>query len=81
MLEVPLLTDVLEIDLTKIEPCVAGPKRPQDEVLLRNLKTEFIVSLLPTAEHPAGQKCMFFCTGFRKQMAVCSGVPDCSNGF
>lgn len=38
-------TDVLEIDLSKIEPCVAGPKRPQDEVLLRNLKTEFIECL------------------------------------
>ena len=36
--------DVLEVDLSKIEPCVAGPKRPQDEVLLRNLKKEFIVS-------------------------------------
>ncbi|CDJ36152.1 aconitate hydratase, putative [Eimeria mitis] len=38
-------TDVLEVDLSKIEPCVAGPKRPQDEVLLRNLKKEFIASL------------------------------------
>ncbi|CDI83749.1 aconitate hydratase, putative [Eimeria praecox] len=38
-------TDVLEIDLSKIEPCVAGPKRPQDEVLLRNLKEEFIANL------------------------------------
>ncbi|CDJ48387.1 aconitate hydratase, putative [Eimeria brunetti] len=36
-------TDVLEVDLSKIEPCIAGPKRPQDEVLLRNLKREFIV--------------------------------------
>ncbi|CDJ64604.1 aconitate hydratase, putative [Eimeria necatrix] len=38
-------TDVVEIDLSKIEPCVAGPKRPQDEVLLRNLKAEFTESL------------------------------------
>lgn len=36
--------DILDIDLSKIEPCVAGPKRPQDTVLLRNLKTEFLVS-------------------------------------
>ncbi|OEH77656.1 putative aconitate hydratase [Cyclospora cayetanensis] len=38
-------TDVLEIDLSKIEPCVAGPKRPQDEVFLRNLKAEFTANL------------------------------------
>lgn len=38
-------TDVLEIDLSKIEPCVAGPKRPQDEVLLRSLKADFLTSL------------------------------------
>ncbi|KAL8436192.1 hypothetical protein ACSSS7_001922 [Eimeria intestinalis] len=39
-------TDVLEIDLSKIEPCVAGPKRPQDEILLRNLKREFLATLV-----------------------------------
>ncbi|KAL8273855.1 hypothetical protein Esti_002178 [Eimeria stiedai] len=41
-----LYTDVLEIDLSKIEPCIAGPKRPQDEILLRNLKKEFLATLV-----------------------------------
>ena len=27
-------TDVLDLDLATIEPCIAGPKRPQDRVLL-----------------------------------------------
>lgn len=33
--------DVLEIDLSKIVPSVAGPKRPQDRVDLSKLKNEF----------------------------------------
>lgn len=35
-------TDVVELDLSSVEPSVAGPKRPQDKILLRNLKTTFI---------------------------------------
>src|SRR5690606_24491230 len=31
-------THVLELDLSKIEPTVAGPKRPQDKILLREFK-------------------------------------------
>lgn len=34
-------THVVELDLSTIEPCVAGPKRPQDRIQLSNLKTRF----------------------------------------
>jgi len=34
-------TDVLELDLSTIQPSVAGPKRPQDRIELTNLKKEF----------------------------------------
>lgn len=34
-------SSVVELDLTQIEPSVAGPKRPQDKILMRNLKTKF----------------------------------------
>ena len=37
----PEYSDVLELDLSKIEPCVAGPKRPQDRVSLANVKSAF----------------------------------------
>ena len=30
-------TDVIELDLTKVEPCLAGPKRPQDRVVLSQI--------------------------------------------
>lgn len=35
-------TDVVEIDLGKIAPSVAGPKRPQDKILLKDFKNKFI---------------------------------------
>lgn len=31
----------LEVDMSTIEPALAGPKRPQDRVLLTNMKSEF----------------------------------------
>jgi aconitate hydratase len=34
-------TDVLELDLGSIEPSLAGPKRPQDRVALRNVKQTY----------------------------------------
>jgi aconitate hydratase len=37
----PLFTDTLELDMSTIEPSLAGPKRPQDRVLLRELDDKF----------------------------------------
>lgn len=37
----PEFTEILELDLSTIEPAVAGPKRPQDRVSLSSLKTEY----------------------------------------
>ncbi len=38
-------TDVLELDLSTVQPSLAGPKRPQDRVELKNVKAEFLRSL------------------------------------
>jgi aconitate hydratase len=37
----PLFTDTLELDMTTIEPSLAGPKRPQDRVLLSEVDEKF----------------------------------------
>jgi aconitate hydratase len=37
----PLFTDTLELDMSSIEPSLAGPKRPQDRVLLTDLDDQF----------------------------------------
>jgi aconitate hydratase len=33
----PVFTDSLHLDLSTVEPCLAGPKRPQDRVLLSDM--------------------------------------------
>ena len=37
----PLFTDIVELDLSEIKPCLAGPKRPQDQVQLPDLIDSF----------------------------------------
>ena len=37
----PVFTDTLELDVGSVEPCIAGPKRPQDKVLLSAANTSF----------------------------------------
>jgi aconitate hydratase len=41
----PEFTSTIELDLSTIEPSLAGPKRPQDMVPLRTLRKSFAVSL------------------------------------
>ncbi len=41
----PVFTDTLELDLNAVEPSLAGPKRPQDRVLLAKAKSGFAESL------------------------------------
>lgn len=37
----PVFTSSLELDLTSVEPCLSGPKRPQDRVLLKDMVPVF----------------------------------------
>ncbi|MEK6642407.1 MAG: aconitate hydratase AcnA, partial [Planctomycetota bacterium] len=37
----PIFTDVMHLELSTIEPCLAGPKRPQDRVRLSDVKSSF----------------------------------------
>jgi aconitate hydratase len=37
----PLFSDTLQLDLSEIEPAIAGPSRPQDRVVLRESKSAF----------------------------------------
>jgi aconitate hydratase len=48
----PIYSENLEFDLSTVEAVVAGPKRPQDKVLLSEVKRSFHVSLTrPTNEN------------------------------
>jgi len=41
----PIFTDVLKLELSSVEPSLAGPKRPQDRVALKEVKADFSQSL------------------------------------
>src|SRR5690606_31684347 len=51
----PIFTDRLELDLSTVEPSIAGPGRPQDRIPLRLAKQAFedaLPSLLPPEPQP-----------------------------
>ncbi len=41
----PVFTDTLELDLATVEPSIAGPKRPQDRIVLRDAADSFAIAL------------------------------------
>jgi aconitate hydratase len=41
----PIFTDVLKLELAQVEPSLAGPKRPQDRVALKDVKTGFAMAM------------------------------------
>ncbi|MBW0143705.1 aconitate hydratase AcnA [Sphingomicrobium clamense] len=46
----PVFTDTLELDMSSVMPSLAGPKRPQDRVLLSDMASEF-KKLIDTQYH------------------------------
>jgi aconitate hydratase len=44
----PVFTDTLSLDLSTVEPSLAGPRRPQDRVALSNAASEFATALIET---------------------------------
>ncbi|TCP30181.1 aconitase [Scopulibacillus darangshiensis] len=45
----PRFTKVIDLDLSEIEPSLAGPKRPQDRIVLSDMKDEFNKALTQEA--------------------------------
>jgi len=41
----PEFSDTIELDISTVQPSLAGPKRPQDRILLGNMKSSFKESL------------------------------------
>jgi aconitate hydratase len=59
------ITDKLELDLASVEPTLAGPKRPQDRVPLRQSKASFEKSLEGAAQKHVAVKTMATSSSFR----------------
>ena len=41
----PVFSSVVELDMGTVEPCIAGPKRPQDKIALSNAAESFLKEL------------------------------------
>ncbi|HWI31929.1 MAG TPA: aconitate hydratase AcnA, partial [Microbacterium sp.] len=46
----PVFSEYLELDLSTVVPSIAGPKRPQDRIVLTNAKTQFASDLTNYAD-------------------------------
>ena len=51
----PVFTDTLELDLGTVQPSLAGPKRPQDRVLLKDIASSFKADLTKSLGVPANE--------------------------
>jgi aconitate hydratase len=47
----PVFTDTLELDLGDVQPALAGPKRPQDRIDLKDMKAQWQASLTAPLGH------------------------------
>jgi len=53
--EDPVFTETLRLDMSTVEPSLAGPKRPQDKVLLASVDEEFRASFTKEYGHPEAE--------------------------
>ncbi|RMD60541.1 MAG: aconitate hydratase AcnA, partial [Planctomycetota bacterium] len=54
----PQFTETLELDMSTVEPSLAGPKRPQDRIELRSAKAQWRKELVDTFAKPAPGECV-----------------------
>jgi aconitate hydratase len=66
----PIFTDVLELDLSTVEPSMAGPMRPQDRVTLRDMQASFKQALTK----PSNER------GFELTQEALASVATVKNG-
>ena len=67
----PEYSDLLEFDLSQVQPCIAGPRRPQDLVTLQDAKSAWQKTLQsPIKEH-----------GFALEAKALQAVAHIQNGY
>ena len=52
----PIYTDLLELDLNTVEPCIAGPKRPHDRIALTDAAATYEKERIPATADRNGSK-------------------------
>lgn len=78
----PVFSDTLELDISTVEPCLAGPKRPQDRILLSAVAQTFakvLPTLAPGIESPREVKAAGADHGLRDGDVVIAAITSCTN--
>ncbi len=75
----PEYNEIIEINLNEIHPSMAGPKRPQERVLLRDMKQEFIDHLKTTFNKPNGVKNLSDGKELGHGAVVIAAITSCTN--
>ncbi len=81
----PIYTDVIELDLGEVVPSLAGPKRPQDRVLLSEAAAEYQRHAKPLAAERKGSEGQATVTYQDKTFDLCDGaiviaaITSCTN--
>jgi len=76
---VPSFTDTLKLDLGSVEPCMAGPKRPQDRVLLSEVKPSFYMALDSMLNRQPGGTASNPTDGIDHGSVVIAAITSCTN--
>ncbi len=79
-----LYTDTLHLDLGSVEPCIAGPKRPQDRILLKEADAVYAKHLeAATADRQGGGKAVASIDGqdveIRDGAVLIAAITSCTN--
>jgi aconitate hydratase len=80
----PVFTDILELDMSTVLPSLAGPKRPQDRVLLKDAASAFNTELtksLGVAAGDVGKKAAVEGAGYEITHGdvVIAAITSCTN--
>lgn len=69
----PEYTDTLKLDLSSVEPCVAGPKRPQDRIPLSKVKNAVQLLMAEQKKDLTGN------AGLKNAAVVIAAITSCTN--
>ena len=79
----PMFTDILKLELSSVEPSLAGPKRPQDRVALKDVKMGFAGSMEKEFGKSAEMKKRVPVTGHNYDIGhgdvVIAAITSCTN--
>ena len=75
----PEYSENLEINLNEIEPCLAGPTRPQDRIPLSEMKTSFVKDMETTLRKSDEHESISDGNELRHGSVVIAAITSCTN--